>query len=81
MECKQLQELEQVFVETRRRWLRYVSGGCVSAEEVDRLSGAELKAVLAVIDHRAEHGCEGPADASARQLPRRRNIGGIIGPY
>jgi hypothetical protein len=81
MECQQLQELEQVFVETRRQWLGYVSGGRVSAEEVDRLSDAELKALLAVFDHRAEHGCEGPAEASAHRLPPRRNIGGIIGPY
>jgi hypothetical protein len=80
MRCKQLQELEQAFIEIRKQWLQYVNSGRTSADEVERLSGAELRALLAIIDHRAEHGCEGPANA-ARQLPAKRNIGGIIGPY
>jgi hypothetical protein len=78
MECHEFDQLERAFVETRRQWLQYLDRGKVSSEQIDTLSRAELKALLAVLDHRAEHGCH---TESTRRLPARRNIGGIIGPY
>jgi hypothetical protein len=78
MECQEFDQLERAFVQTRKQWLQYVNSRNVSSEQIDTLSRAELKALLAVLDHRAEHGCH---TESTRRLPASRNIGGIIGPY
>ena len=78
MNCEELNKLEQAFLEARRQWLQYSQRGSAAAGEIDNLARAELKALLALVDHRAEHGCQGP---TTRSLPAGRNIGGIIGPY
>ncbi len=78
MNCEELNKLEQAFLEARRRWQQYSQRRDAAAGEIDKLSRAELEALLALVDHRAEHGCQGATD---RPLPPRRNLGGIIGPY
>ena len=81
MECKELRQLEQKFVDARRQSLQYSARENRSDNELDDLSRAELKALLALLDHRAEHSCQSPGATNATRLPPRRNIGGIIGPY
>lgn len=78
MNCEEWNKLEQAFFEARRQWLKYAQSADATAGEIDNRSRAELKALLGLLEHRAEHGCQGP---TARSLPPRRNIGGIIGPY
>jgi len=80
MECEELCRLEMRFVEARRRSWQSSGGEDRPADEIDDHSRAELKALLAVLDHRAEHGCQSPAGTTTK-LPATRNIGGIIGPY
>jgi hypothetical protein len=78
MNCEEWNRLEQAFLEARRQWLRCCQSESAAAGEIDDLSRAELKALLALLDHRSEHGCQRPG---TRGLPPGRNIGGIIGPY
>ncbi len=82
MKCKQFDDLEHSFLEARRQWLQQLSRGDVSPEETDNLSRTELKALTALLEHSAEHGCQRPAnERMPRKLPSTRNMGGIIGPY
>jgi hypothetical protein len=77
MNCEERNKLEQAFLEARRQWLRYLQSREATAGEIDKLSRSELEALVALLDHRSEHGCQG----ATRTLPPRRNLGGIIGPY
>jgi hypothetical protein len=82
MECEQLKELKRLFLEARGKWVRAAHERDLAPEELGQLSEGELEALLALLDHRAEHGCQGPAaQANERTLPAGRNMGGIIGPW
>jgi hypothetical protein len=81
MECKDCTELEQTFLEIRRRWLSDLRDGALTPEKVDELSREEWKMLLALSDHRVTQHCMSTiADASSRSLPAPRNMGGIISP-
>jgi hypothetical protein len=82
MDCKDCTELEQAFLETRRRWLRELRDGTLTPEKGDALSRDEWKMLLALIDHRVTQHCMNTmTDATNRALPAPRNMGGIIGPW
>jgi len=82
MQCKEYDDLEQAFMEVRRRQLSLWRSEQLTPDLEDELSRAELEALFALLDHRAEHGCQpivaGQASAKA---PASRNMGGVIGPY
>lgn len=76
MACQELEELERAFVNVRQQRLQHVVNGTLTPELEDQLSHTELRALYALLDHRAEHDHPRPV-----KLPASRNIGGIIGPY
>ncbi len=76
MARQKLEELEQAFVNVRQQRLQHLTNGTLTPEMEDQLSRAELRALYALLDHRAEHDNQRPS-----KLPASRNIGGIIGPY
>jgi hypothetical protein len=78
MECQEYEALEQSFVDVRLKRLKHLSDETLTAAMEEELSRAELKALLHLLDHCAEHGCRG---RRATKLPASRKIGGIIGPY
>ena len=82
MDCKDCDELEQAFLDTRRRWLKELQDRTVTPEDVDVLSRAEWKVLLALLDHRpTHHRASTITDASGRPLPASRNMGGVISPW
>jgi hypothetical protein len=81
MDCKDCADLEQAFLEIRRRSLSEPRDGTLTPEKVDELSREEWKLLLALSDHRATQQCLSTiADATSRSLPAPRNSGGIISP-
>jgi hypothetical protein len=97
MECEEFKRLEQSFVDVRLRRLEHLANATLTLDLEDKLSRAELQALIGLLDHRAAHGCqsasrrtggsetaEGMADKSGvdrSKLPASRSLGGIIGPY
>lgn len=80
-DCKDCTELEQAFLEIRRRSLSELRDGSLTPEKVDELSREEWKLLLALSDHRATQHClRTIADGTNRSLPASRNSGGIISP-
>jgi hypothetical protein len=80
MDCKEFRDLEQSFVELRRRRFELAANGTLTAEVEEQFARAELNALYALLDHRDQHGCQRKL-GSAAALPASRNMGGIIGPY
>lgn len=68
--------MEASFLAARRQWLQQLQQGKITPEEADKLSRAEVHALLALLDHRIQHAISKPAN-----LPAARNMGGIIAPY
>jgi len=82
MDCKDCTELEQAFLETRRRWLSELREGAPTPEKVDELSREEWRVLLALSDHRVTQHCMSTiTEAMSRPLPASRNMGGIISPW
>jgi len=82
MECTEFADLERSFVEVRRRRFQLGKDGDLTLELEDELSRAELKTLLALLDHCQEHGCRRtPARNAGATLPGPRKIGGIISPW
>ena len=82
MECEEFKRLEQSFLDVRLRRLEHVAKATLTPEVEDKLSRTELQALLALLDHRAAHGCQGGSPgADESKLPASRSLGGIIGPY
>ena len=78
MECKQHSELERAYLDARKQSLQAAVAGKAAAEQIEKLTRAELEALLAIVEHQLQHACRMEA---LRKLPASRNIGGIIGPY
>ena len=76
MPCEELERLKESVIEVRKERAQHIARETLAPEVEEKLSRAELEALLALLDHRAQHRCQGSSN-----LPPPRSIGGIIGPY
>jgi hypothetical protein len=60
--CDQYDQLEKQYIRVRTEISQKALSGGLTQEEHERLLRLELRAQLALLDHRSEHGCQRVGD-------------------